>query len=99
LAVIWAIKHFRIYPYGTKLTVLTDHKELDWLMTINYPTGRLARWAIYIKACNFEIKHRPGKKHANVDLLSRPDLQAQEAFMIENIETNRKIKRINTTSY
>jgi hypothetical protein len=40
LAVIWAIKHFRINLYGTNLTVITDHKALHWLMTINDPTGR-----------------------------------------------------------
>ena len=54
-------------------------------MTINDPTGRLARWAIYIQAYTFDIINRPGKKHANVDLLSRPVLLAYEANA--NLET------------
>jgi hypothetical protein len=49
LAVIWSFKHFRIYLYGTKFTVVTDHKALHWLMTINDPTGRLARWQFTYK--------------------------------------------------
>ena len=60
LAVIWAIKHYRIYLYGTKFTVVTDHKALHLLMTITDPTGRLARWALYIQAYTFDIVHRPG---------------------------------------
>jgi hypothetical protein len=56
-------------------------------MTINDPTGRLARWAIYIQAYTFDIIHRPGKKHANVDLLSRPVLLVQKAFAVDNFET------------
>jgi hypothetical protein len=56
-------------------------------MTINDPTGRLARWAIYIQAYTFDIIHRRGKKHANVDLLSRPVLLTYEANTVENLET------------
>ncbi len=83
---LWAIKHFSIYLYGTKFTVITDHKALHWLMTINDPTGRLARWVIYIQAYTFDIIHRPGKKKANVDLLSRPVLLAYEANAVDNLE-------------
>jgi hypothetical protein len=56
-------------------------------MTINDPTGRLARWAIYIQAYTFDIIHRPGKKHANVDILSRQVLLAYEANAVDNLET------------
>ena len=71
--------------------VITDHAALDWLMTINDPTGRLARWSIYIQAYNFEIIHRKGKIHSNVDALSRPVLMIEntsELIMNDSDETN-----------
>ena len=40
-------------------------------MQITDPTGRLARWAIYIQAYSFDIIHRSGIKHSNADALSR----------------------------
>ena len=80
LAVIYAIKQFRIYLYGTRFQVITDHSALSWLMNINDPTGRLARWAIYLQAYEFEIVHRKGIIHANADTLSRPVLVITRAM-------------------
>ena len=40
-------------------------------MKIKDPNGKLARWAIGLQTYNFEIVHRPGKKHTNADALSR----------------------------
>ena len=40
-------------------------------MKLRDPTGRLARWAIYLQAYSFDIIHRAGKKHANADAVSR----------------------------
>ena len=74
LAVVFAVKQFRIYLYGTQFQVITDHSALAWLMNINDPTGRLARWAIYLQAYEFEIVHRRGVIHSNADALSRPVL-------------------------
>ena len=71
LAVIWAIKLLRVYLYGNRFTVITDHAALQWLINIKEPTGRLARWSIYLQAYQFDILHRPGKKHQNVDAVSR----------------------------
>jgi len=28
LAIVWAVKHFRPYVYGTKFLIITDHKPL-----------------------------------------------------------------------
>ena len=77
LAVLLAIKHFRVYLDGRKFKVITDHSALAWLMNINEPTGRLARWSIYLQTYEFEIIHRAGKKHKNVDVLSRPIFTVQ----------------------
>jgi len=72
LAVVWGIKHFRSYLFGAKFDVVTDHSALKWLMTIKDPTGRLARWGIYLQAYDMTIIHRAGTNHANADALSRP---------------------------
>ena len=72
LAVVWSIKYFRPYIYGTRFDVLTDHSSLRWLLNIRDPTGRLARWNIYLQASDYNIIHRRGILHSNVDALSRP---------------------------
>ena len=74
LAVVWAVKYYRIYVYGTKFLIVTDHSALAWLMNIQDATGRLARWAIYLQAYEFDIIHRSGRIHSNADTLSRPVL-------------------------
>jgi hypothetical protein len=71
LAVVLGIKEFRTYLFGQHFTVVTDHHSLLWLMKIKDPTGRLARWALKLQQYNFDIQHRPGRQHANVDALSR----------------------------
>ncbi len=72
LAVVWAVKTFRVYIHDTAFTVVTDHSALQWLMSLRDPVGRLARWGLYLQHCKFKIVYRPGKQHANADLLSRP---------------------------
>jgi hypothetical protein len=43
LAIIWGVRYYR--PYGTKFTVVTDHKPLIWIMSVKDPGSRLSRWA------------------------------------------------------
>lgn len=40
-------------------------------MKIKDPTGRLARWSIYLSQFDIEIVHRKGRLHNNADYLSR----------------------------
>ena len=72
---LFAIKKFSIYLYGTHFKIVTDHSALKWLMEISDPTGRLARWAIYLQIFDFEIIHRRGILHTNADTLSRPPIE------------------------
>ena len=72
LGVIYAVKKFRYYLDGREFTIITDHIALKWLNSIVDPTGRLARWAVYLQAYTYKIEHRAGKSHDNADYLSRP---------------------------
>jgi hypothetical protein len=89
LSIIFSIKHFRVYLYGKKFSIITDHAALSWLMKISdfkSATARLARWAILLQSYEFEIIHRAGRIHSNVDVLSRPVLDVNLAHAIEETD-------------
>ena len=69
-AVVWAIEHFHKYLGTTKFILVTDHSALKWLRTAE-PKGRIGRWILKLQPYNFEIVHKPGRIHSNVDALSR----------------------------
>jgi hypothetical protein len=46
--VVWAVIHFRLYLYGTKFTLYTDHQPIKWLMTNDKLTGKLAHWVLIL---------------------------------------------------
>ena len=71
LAVIDGIKRFQPYLQGQKFTIYTDHNALRWLMSLDDPSGRLARWSLLIQQFDFDIVHRPGVANGNADALSR----------------------------
>lgn len=45
LAILDSVYHYRGYIDGAKFTVITDHSSLKWLLALDNPSGRLARWA------------------------------------------------------
>jgi len=75
LAAVWGVKSFRHYLHGLHFTLVTDHQPLKWLMGTPDLSGKHARWALILQEFEFEVKHRPGKAHANVDVPSRYPLQ------------------------
>ena len=66
-----AIQKCRPYLLGNHFTVVVDHQALKRLMSLCYPTGRLARWAFTLQGYDFTIQYRPGNDHGNADTLSR----------------------------
>lgn len=70
LAVIWGIEYFHHYLGMKPFIVVTDHSALKWLETSKLK-GRRARWILRLQPYNYTIVHRAGKRHTNVDALSR----------------------------
>ena len=71
LAVVRFTQHFRHYLLGREFIVRSDHSSLQWLINFKQPQGQLARWLEALSQYHMTIKHRPGKQHANADVLSR----------------------------
>ena len=73
LAVVWAVKYFRHYIHGTRFTLVTDHKALQWLLnstTIN-DNKRITRWRLTLQEYQYDIKYRAGSRNQNADFFSR----------------------------
>jgi len=69
-AIVYALRHFRVYLLGRQFKLVTDHKALTWLHSME-PKGRLVRWVMELQEFQFSIEHIPGRRHANADALSR----------------------------
>jgi transposase InsO family protein len=87
LAVVWGIEKMRPYLEGYRFTVLTDHQSLKWLQTIKDPTGRLARWAIFLQQHDFDIRYRKGVLNRVADALSRQPATAKDETTPEGLFT------------
>ncbi|GJV17307.1 putative reverse transcriptase domain-containing protein [Tanacetum coccineum] len=73
-AVVFALKIWRHYLYGTKCTVFTDHKSLQHILDQKELNMRQRRWLPFLSDYDCEIHYHPGK--ANVT----------EARKLENLE-------------
>jgi hypothetical protein len=51
----------------------TDHKNLEYFMTVRKLTERQMRWSLILSRYNFVIVHIPGKENERADALSRRD--------------------------
>ena len=71
LAMIFALKQFRAYVYGTKFKIVTGHDSLRWLHNLKEPEGLFALWALKLQAYDYSILHWPGSKNQSADGLSQ----------------------------
>ena len=100
LAVVYAVRECKHYLLGRRFLVRTDHGCLTWLMNFKEPQGQVARWIELLSEYDFEIQHRPGKKHQNADALSRDpcaqcgkvDWKEAKIAAWEKTDTTRKLQ-------
>jgi len=71
LAIIKALKKFRVYLIGIPFTIVTDYSAFTATMNKKDLCIRVARWALALEEFNYKIEHRPGKNMYHVDVLSR----------------------------
>ncbi|GKB32712.1 putative reverse transcriptase domain-containing protein [Tanacetum coccineum] len=72
-AVVFALKIWRHYLYGTKCTVFTDHKSLQHILNQKELNMRQRRWLELLSDYDCEIRYHPGKANVVADALSRKE--------------------------
>ncbi|GFX73186.1 retrovirus-related Pol polyprotein from transposon 17.6 [Trichonephila clavipes] len=70
-AIVWSLKKFEVWVFGTEIEFYTDHNPLPYLTKSAPQSARLQRWAFALQKFNVTIKHCPGVKMPHADALSR----------------------------
>nr|GEV84554.1 putative reverse transcriptase domain-containing protein [Tanacetum cinerariifolium] len=72
-AVVFALRLWRYYLYGTKCVVFTDHKSLQYILNQKEMNLRQRRWIELLSDYDCEIRYHPGKANVVADALSRKE--------------------------
>ena len=68
LAVVFATYHCRAYLLGRPFILVTDHRALCWLHSVE-PKGRIGGWIMDPQEYDFMVFHRSGSANGNTDAL------------------------------
>ncbi|GJX64865.1 putative reverse transcriptase domain-containing protein [Tanacetum coccineum] len=72
-AVVFSLKIWRHYLYGTKCTVFTDNKSLQQILDQKELNTRQRRWLELLSDYDCEIRYYPWKANVVADALSRKE--------------------------
>jgi len=84
-AVVFMLKIWRHYLYGSRFKVFSGHKSLKYLFDQKELNMRQRRWLELLKDYDFELNYHPGKANVVADALRRKTLH-MSAMMIKELE-------------
>ncbi|GKC71132.1 putative reverse transcriptase domain-containing protein, partial [Tanacetum coccineum] len=73
-AVVFALRLWRHYLYGTNCVVFTDHKSLQYVLNHKEPNLRQRIWIELLSDNDCEIRYHPGKANVVADALSQKEM-------------------------
>lgn len=85
LAIIYAIKRFRVYLEGISFKIMTDCNSLMITLAKRTVNSRIVRWALELENFNYTIVHRAGTKIGHDDALSR--VEKENCGVVATIES------------
>ncbi|GJV32235.1 putative reverse transcriptase domain-containing protein [Tanacetum coccineum] len=99
-AVVFALKIWRHYLYGTKCTIFTDHKSLQHILNQKELNMRQRRWLEFLIDYDCEIRYHTGKANVVADALRRKErikpLRVRALVMTIGLDLTKKILEAQT---
>nr|XP_034908287.1 uncharacterized protein LOC118044188 [Populus alba] len=84
--VVFALRIWRHYLYGSRTQIFTDHKSLKYLMSQKELNMRQRRWIELIKDYDCTIEYHPGKLGTRLDMSTafHPQTDGQSEREVQN---------------
>ena len=82
-AIVFALKMWRHYLFGSKFEVFSYHKSLKYLVSQKELKMHQRRWLEFLKDYDFELSYHPGKANVVADALSRKSLHISTLMVRE----------------
>ncbi|GJY83896.1 putative reverse transcriptase domain-containing protein [Tanacetum coccineum] len=99
-AVVFALKIWRHYLYGTNCTMFTDHKSLQHVLDQKELNMRQRRWLELLSDYDCDIRYHPRKANVVADALSRkerePPLRVRALVMTISLDLPKQILNAQT---
>ncbi|GJU39324.1 putative reverse transcriptase domain-containing protein [Tanacetum coccineum] len=91
-AVVFALKIWRDYLYGTKSVIYTNHKSIQHIFSQKELNMRQRRWIELFSDYDCEIRYHPGKTNVVADALSRKERVKPKRVRSMNMTLQSSIK-------
>ncbi|GJX24949.1 putative nucleotidyltransferase, ribonuclease H [Tanacetum coccineum] len=93
-AVVFALKTWRHYLYGTKSVIYTDHKSLQHIFDKKELNMHQRRWIELFSDYECEIRYHPGKANVVADALSRKEQGKPKRVRAMPMTIQSRVKRM-----
>lgn len=90
LAVIRAVKKFRVYLLGVRFKLVTDCDALKKTLYKQDIAPKIARWALTLEEFEYDVEHRSGSQLRHVDALSRYPVRVVEDKFIGTLRARQE---------
>ncbi|GJV17215.1 putative reverse transcriptase domain-containing protein [Tanacetum coccineum] len=92
-AVVFALKIWRHYLYGTKCIVFTNYKSLQHILDQKELNMRQCRWLKLLSDYDCEIRYHPGKGNVVADVILEAQIEAQKPENFKNEDVGGMIRK------
>ena len=85
LAIVWAVEHFQLFLFGSKFTLVTDHKlfEIIYGQRTAKTSARIERWVLRLQPYAFKIVYKSGVNNPADYLSCNPTNESKRKQMTE----------------